>query len=203
MCLSKAFCIEVHSVYLPSIIPYVCFLHKSCKLGKSNCLLFWWFLRNIVLFSVWEFFCFNILGLLGKSTLFGFFGGVVCIWFSDNFFAWCSVFLGLIKCGNVSFRCWCLLCFDFLRLYKIFVILTFLCNSFFPSCVLFRCFNKLFWYVHIFNVLLLSGFYYFRYAMPGWNPYRIPSSKAILYDLLKETLVAWILIDFCGKLISF
>lgn len=29
MCLSKAFCIELFSVYLPSVISFVCFLHKS------------------------------------------------------------------------------------------------------------------------------------------------------------------------------
>lgn len=56
--------------------------------------------------------------------MFGF--GRVC-------FVWCSVFLVLIKCGNVSFRSWCLLCSDFLRFYKIFVIFAFLYNTFFPA----------------------------------------------------------------------
>lgn len=84
------------------------------------------------------------------------------------------------------------MCSDFLKFYKIFVILTFLCNAFFPAV---SCLDVLtsFWfflYVHIFNVLLFSGYYYFRYAKSGFNPYRIPSSEAILYDLLKETLVA-------------
>lgn len=49
------------------------------------------------------------------------------------FFVWCSVFLVLIQCGNVSFRSWCLLCSDFLSFYKIFVILTFLYIHFFPA----------------------------------------------------------------------
>lgn len=59
-----------------------------------------------------------------------------------------------------------------------------------------------FWYVHILNVPLLPGFYFLKYANSGCNPYRIPSSKAILYDL-KETLLDQILIDSYGKLISF